>query len=361
MTVDLYHDIYTSEAFTKTQCIWHENVMMDLFRSQLISLGYSPANDSRKVWRRGDQTVVVCLADDFATCGPMDRILPMAQMFDSKTVVITDNHVNSPTQYQVLQLPHSYFGIYNYKPAIVDWSPERRFSFAVNRLDNKRLRLFLELVTRTLYPNSRVFDLERDYVNFNCWHWQSSNDSPEVLQQNFKNEFEFVPDQLKNLYAPALAHMTQRMPYRNHSKTLEQLHSHVWMNMVVETYSGDTVIALSEKLFRALVTPVPWIVYGGRLTVAYLRQMGFDVMDDLIAHNYDYALEKDNGEFGDKMVDFVREGHDAVELFRTMPWDQLSHRCQKAARHNQNLLAQMQANWPSDFAQWWPQVIEKIK
>ena len=361
MTVDLYHNIYTSEVFQKTQCIWHENIMMDFFRSQLIGLGYTPANDSRKVWRRGEQTVVICLADDFATCGPMDQILPMAQMFDKKTVVITDNQVNSPTQYQVVQLPQSYFGIYNYVPAITEWTPERRFSFSVNRLDNKRLRLFLELVTRTLHPNSRIFDLERDYVNFNCWHWQSGNDSAEVLQQNFLNEFEFVPDELKNLYSSALKHMTSLMPYCNYTKTLEELHSHVWMNVIAETYSGDTVVALSEKLFRALVTPVPWIVYGGRYTVAYLRQLGFDVLDDLIAHTYDYELEKDTGEFGDKMVDFMREGHDAVEKFKTMPWDILSQRCQRAAQHNQILLAQMQTNWPIDFAKWLPGVIEKIK
>ena len=361
MTVDLYHNIYTSEVFQKTQCIWHENIMMDFFRSQLIGLGYTPANDSRKVWRKGEQTVVICLADDFATCGPMDQILPMAQMFDKKTVVITDNQVNSPTQYQVVQLPQSYFGIYNYVPAITEWTPERRFSFSVNRLDNKRLRLFLELVTRTLHPNSRIFDLERDYVNFNCWHWQSSNDSAEVLQQNFINEFEFVPDELKNLYSSALKHMTSLMPYCNYTKTLEELHSHVWMNVIAETYSGDTVVALSEKLFRALVTPVPCIVYGGRYTVAYLRQLGFDVLDDLIAHTYDYELEKDTGEFGDKMVDFMREGHDAVEKFKTMPWDILSQRCQRAAQHNQILLAQMQTNWPIDFAKWLPGVIEKIK
>jgi len=361
MTIDLYHDIYTSEVFQNTQCIWHENIVMDFFRSQLISLGYTPVNDSRKVWRRGDRTVVVCLADDFATCGPMDQILPMAQMFDSKTIVITDNLVNSPTQYQVVQLPESYFGIYNYVPSITEWTPERRFSFSVNRLDNKRLRLFLELVTRTLYPNSHVFDLQRDYVNFNCWHWQSSNDSSEILQQNFIDEFEFVPDGLKDLYSPALEHMTELMPYCNYTKTLEELHSHVWMNVIAETYSGDTVVALSEKLFRALVTPVPWIVYGGRYTVAYLRQMGFDVLDDLIAHTYDYELEKDTGEFGDKMVDFIREGHDAVEKFKTMPWDTLSQRCQQAAQHNQKLLAQMQTNWPTDFAKWLPAVIDHIK
>ena len=181
------------------------------------------------------------------------------------------------------------------------------------------------------------------------------------MLQNFLNEFEFVPDELKDLYSPALKHMTALMPYRNYNKTLDELHSQVWMNMVVETYSGDTVIALSEKLFRALVTPVPWIVYGGRYTVAYLRQMGFDVLDELVAHNYDYALEKDTGEFGDKMVDFVREGHDAVERFKTMPWNELCQRCKQAAQHNQNLLAQMQTNWPGDFAKWLPGVVDKIK
>lgn len=369
MTVDLYHDIYTSEAFQQTQCIWHENVMMDFFRSQLISLGYSPANDSKKVWRRGEQTVVVCLADDFATCGPMDQILPMAQMFDRKTVVITDNQVNSPTQYQVLQLPQSYFGIYNYTPSITDWSPERRFSFSVNRIDTKRMMLFLELTTRATKPDPDpmhkdwpvLLDLDRDLVNFNCWSWDSSNNSAEALQQNFTNALEYVPDNLKKMYQKTHKEMLPKMPYRNHNKSFEELHSHVWMNMVVETYSGDTVIALSEKLFRALVTPVPWIVYGGRYTVAYLRQMGFDVLDDLVAHNYDYQLERDTGEFGDKMVDFVRNGDESVTAMKKQSFDQIKQRCQQAATHNQQLLASMKQNWPLDFARWWPGVLEKIK
>jgi hypothetical protein len=61
------------------------------------------------------------------------------------------------------------------------------------------------------------------------------------------------------------------------------------------------------------------------------------------------------------MVDFIFEGHDAVEKFKAMPWPELSQRCEQAAQHNQTLLAQMQSNWPIDFANWWPSVIEKIK
>jgi len=364
---DSYHDIYTSEVFQKTQCIWHENTTLDFFRSLLINLGYTPVGNSRKVWRRADKTVAVCLADDITTCGPMDNTPPVAQLFDPNTVVITDNQVNCPTQYQVAQLPQSYFGIYNYVPAIAEWKPQRRFSFSVNRIDAKRMMLFLELTSRTVklnpidptYPN--LLDLDRDLVNFNCWSWSSGNDSQQALQQNFSETMQSIPDTFQMYYQKIHDELLPLMPYRNHTKTLEEIYSHVWMNMIVETYSGDTVIALSEKLFRALVTPVPWVVYCGRYTVAYLRQLGFDVMDDLVNHDYDYQLEKQTREFGDKMVDFVNNANQTVDQFKTLPWHELSQRCQTAAKHNQKLLAQMQANWPADFANWLPSVIEKIK
>ena len=364
---DLYHDIYTSEVFQKTQCIWHENTTMDFFRSLLINLGYVPASDSRKVWRRGNQTVVVCLADDITTCGPRDTILPVAQLFDSNTVVITDNQINCPTQYQVAQLPQSYFGIYNYVPAISNWTPERRFSFSVNRIDSKRMTLFLELTFVTVKVNPidptypHLLDLDRDLVNFNCWSWNSTNDSTEALQKNFVEAWRSIPDAYRKTYLKVYKELTPLMPYRNHTKSLEEIYSHAWLNMIAETYSGDTVIALSEKLFRALVTPVPWVVYCGRYTVAYLRQLGFDVMDDLVDHKYDYQLEKDNRQYGDKVVDFVNSADSAVAKFKAMPWAELNQRCQAAAAHNQQLLAHMQVSWPADFAQWLPGVIEKIK
>jgi hypothetical protein len=33
----------------------------------------------------------------------------------------------------------------------------------------------------------------------------------------------------------------------------------------------------------------------------------------------------------------------------------------KAATHNQQLLAQMQRQWPGDFAQWLPEAIAKLQ
>jgi len=72
-------------------------------------------------------------------------------------------------------------------------------------------------------------------------------------------------------------------------------------------------------------------------------------------------LEKQTGEFGDRMVDFVRDGHESVEAMKQLPFEQVQLRGQQAANNNQQLLQQMKQAWPADFAQWWPQVIEKIK
>jgi hypothetical protein len=367
---DLYHYIYDGEIFQKTSCIWHENAMMDFFRSVLINLGYTPLNEIKKVWQRGNQTVVICLADDFYTCRPFGLDPPLTDMFDRNTVVITDNKVLWPTTYQVIQLPESYFGIYNYQPQQQEWQPERRFNFGVNRLDNKRMILFLELISRTTKPDPRnvgelmypvLFDLDRDFIKFNCWNWNSSNDSVEAFRANFKHGFEMLPLNLQKLYQKAYDHMASLMPYLNHTFDFDQSQLKAWMNIVIETYSGESVIALSEKTFRALVTPAPWAIYSSRHTVAYLKSLGFDVLKDVFSHAYDSVLENNTGEFGDKFVDFYHLASNIVDQLKSKDFATINQRCQAAATHNQKLLAQMQANWPADFAKWLPGVIEKIK
>jgi len=266
-------------------------------------------------------------------------------------------------------LPDSYFGIYSYQPELTAWTPNRRFNFSVNRLDAKRLILFLELTTRATKPDPDpmhkdwpvLLDLDRDLVNFNCWAWASTNDSPEAFQQSFTKEFHYIPKNLQTVYRKTFEQMTPLMPYRNHDYSVEQAHVHAWLNMVIETYSSDTCIALSEKTFRALVTPVPFMVYAGRYTTARLTQMGFDLMPDLVNHRADFNLEKQTGEFGDRLVDFVRDGDESVAAIKTQSFEQTKQRCQQAANHNQQLLAKMKSAWAVDFAQWWPQVLEKIK
>jgi hypothetical protein len=81
----------------------------------------------------------------------------------------------------------------------------------------------------------------------------------------------------------------------------------------------------------------------------------------LVNHRTDFNLEQQTGEFGDRMVDFVRDAHESVEAMKQLPFKQVQQRCQAAADHNQKRLAKMKQDWPADFAQWWAQVVEQIK
>lgn len=354
--VDLYHKIYDGEIFKKSNCIWHENTLLDFFRSTLVNLGYQSVHASNKVWSRGDQTVVVCLVDDFSTCSD-NYSTSLPYLFDRNTVVITDNRVNVPTQYQVCQLPESFFGIYQHRPANTAWDPQRRFNFAVNRMDAKRLLLFLEMQMRAA---SMADPDTLDYANFNCWSWDGDNNSTQGLIENFKRQYQNLEQQYHTVYDETYQSLLNKMPYRNHTLDHEQAHVAAWLNIVMETYSSDTTVALSEKLFRAMCLPVPWMVYSGKHTVAYLNSLGFDVMRDLVEHRYDNMIENKTAAYGDKMVDFVFEGADAVAAMQSQNFEGLKHRCATAAAHNQQLLQKMAQQWPADFAAWLPKVIETI-
>lgn len=354
--VDLYHNIYTGEIFQQSNCIWHENILMDFFRSTLINFGYHSVSDSNKVYQRGNRRVVICLVDDFSTCST-EYSTALPYLFDKETVVITDNHITVPTQYQVLQLPQSFFGIYQHRPVNSLWNPQRRFNFSVNRLDTKRMLLMLEIWNRCKhYKKAQTLD----FVNFNCWSWGGDNNTEVGLKLNFQQQWNNLDLEHQEIYQEAYQDLEPLMPWRNHDLSHEQSHVSAWLNVVMETYSSDTTVALSEKIFRALCLPAPWIVYSGRHTVAYLHSLGFDVMRDVIEHQYDSLMENKNTVYGDKMIDFVFEGTDFVDV-NQHKLTELQQRCQQAASFNQNLLKNMSQQWPEDFARWFPSVVNSIK
>lgn len=353
----LYHNIYDGEIFQKSRCIWHENTLMDFFRSSLSSLGYSPINQFNKVWKKDKKTVAICLVDDFSTCGT-DMSTTFPYIFDKDTVVITDNYLTVPTQYKVFQVPPSFFGIYKHNPADLEWKPTRRFNFSVNRLDTKRLLVFLEIWNRCMLMEAPV---DLDYVNFNCWSWSGDNASIDGLKQNFEQHWVQLEEQFHGVYQHVYDDLIDKIPFRNHDLSHEQSHVSAWMNVVIETYSSDANIALSEKTFRSLCLPVPCILYSGKHTIAYLTSLGFDLLRDLVEHRYDGMIENKTAEYGDKMVDFIFDGADAVAALETQEFSAVKNRCLEAASNNRQILDVMARRWPSDFAAWWPSVVKEIE
>jgi hypothetical protein len=93
---------------------------------------------------------------------------------------------------------------------------------------------------------------------------------------------------------------------------------------------------------------VPWTVYSGRYTIAYLEKLGFDCLRDIIDHgHYDGLKEVEN-----KIGEFTWTSLKTIEHLKSMNFDTLKERCTVAAYHNQKLLEQMKQQWSMDFVNW---------
>lgn len=326
--------IHHGEIWHTSQCLRHEVAAVAKIYSQLTKQQYQNKNiisQTRSIWQREHHQVVVSLVDDAWDCAE-DRGQDTPYLFDATTTVITDNWINTPTVYQVARLPNSFYGIYSYTPADQTWSPDRDYTFAVNRVDLKRMRILLNLY--------RYVGLHRGYVNFNCEARDNATLSP---QQAFLEQL--VHAETKEL--PTFHIMAGMMPIKNYTINHDQTYTRSWLNIIVETYSSDNVISFSEKIFRCLVTPVPWVAYCGRYTIAKLRCLGFDVLSDIVDHNYDHVVEAQH-----KTATFVNTAHTTIDCLKQQDWSQLAARCQAAATHNQQLLAKMKSTWTTDFEVW---------
>lgn len=354
-----YQITYDSEIFQKSQCITKENHLYDFVTDNLLALGYTALDDSRKKWMRDNKKVVVCLVDDISSCADyQDRSVGM--MFDRNTVVITDNHINVPTQYRVCRLPHSFYGIYAYEPTAYHWRPERRFAMPIRRIDTDRLRIFLETI-----KSVQQFPIPEsaDWISFDCWDRAGKNDTDQDRRDNFAAATEQLAEDEHNNYSGLLHHYQQQMPFRNYSEPLEQIVYKAWLHVVVETYNGDDIIALSEKTFRALVTPTPFMLYAGRGALCHLSNIGFDIVDDMVRPLYDMYKRTGTGTEGDKHVEFVWEAalisNDMTACTPEKMYE-IQERCRAAGQHNQDLLRDLASRWPKDFARWWSNTVEII-
>jgi hypothetical protein len=330
-----YQEIYQGEIFVKSQCIELENSLMDFFQRNLLMLNYQPVDLSKKIWRRDNKTVIVCLVDDISTCS--DNMLNVSELFDSNTVVITDNKINVDTDYQVLKLPDSFFGIYYYSPENINFAPKKDINLSVNRINPERLSILFELL--------EYYDLDEMNINFNCFMHEKKLDQNSLIE-NFNLNWEYIKS---FKYSSHYSTLAQAMPINNHNKSLENSSLDSYLNLVPETYINTNIVAISEKIFRSLLTPVPWTVYSSPQTLAFLKSLDFDTMDDIINHGTHVSVRN-----------YVSNAIKTIEQLKKIDIDKLTNRCLRAAQHNQHLLKTMRQQWPSDFAEWWSSNIKYV-
>jgi len=345
---DQFYQIHRGEIFEKSQCMTHEHALADFFSSVLTMLGYTTVDPARRRWQRDNKTVVVCLADDFNICSSNIFTLP-SKWFDNNTFIITDNFITCDTEYTVHQLPNSYFGVFSYTPLLQNFAPQRDLNFSVNRLDHQRELMLLEFLNQSN---------NNHWINFNAWDPCGPNNTTQDCANNFLKYWNDLK-QAHPLLNELAQNAAQQLPIRNHTMSIEQAHVSAYVNMVIETYAGDTTITFSEKIFRALCTPAPWTLFACKGAVDYLKKLGFDVLEDLIDHSYNQVpQDPPNGIV--KIQAFTTASIAHAEKLKLIELDVLQKRCVVAAQHNQTLLSNMRLQWAQDFANWLQPVVADL-
>jgi hypothetical protein len=231
-------------------------------------------------------------------------------------LIVTDNIPTRAVCGKTLPLYPEYWHVYHYEPVYQTRPAIYGYNCFMNRISEDRAQTFQELERRGL--------LSKGLVSFN-------NLRP------------------GNTISTAQDLLDYGDPYNNLTDSLEQSIIDSNISMVLETYISDDHITFSEKIFRALQLPRPWLLYCSPQAVNYLRHYGFDVLDDYVDHSYD--LETSHC---DKLLIIINQ----LEQFVDQQYDYNDYaRFEQAAEHNRNLLLTFAQGWPVKF----DHVLDEIK
>jgi hypothetical protein len=259
-------------------------------------------------------------------------------------VLLTNNYilpsVLPETHYE--KLPNSWYGVYVGDLPIESGNVIKNFNCFINRMDLFRQSWLYQLVRHDLFNQGFVsFNMDIAYV-----HNRQNKTPMELFEENYH--------QSMTIFAPEHEWVKKIIPYRNFDSNLS-LNTVIMQSkfsIVIETlFDSKCTITFSEKIFRCLKLPRPWVVFSVTNGVKYLRDMGFDVLDDIVDHSYD-SVEKDI----DRQVKILVEVKNLCQLIIT---DKLQTRLNLAAKKNQQLLQVLSKDFYQDIVVAQKNIIEK--
>jgi len=258
--------------------------------------------------------------------------------------IISDNIPLRPIAGNDISLYPEHMHVYRYDPVYIDREPTWTYNCFMNRISGDRSLIFYELIRRNL--------LSSGLVSFNCFR-PGNNRKVEDIKDYSEENYDWQY-QTADLIRYSVEHELGRelIPYNNietNNLELEQCIIDSCVSLILETYISDDHTVFSEKIFRSMQLPRPWMLYSSPGAVSYLRDNGFDVLDDYVDHSYDNKLEH-----------FVRLLCiiDQLETFKKIKYSAVDYlRFNQAAQHNKNLLDKFESKWPDKFAN----VVRQIK
>lgn len=240
-------------------------------------------------------------------------------------IIVTDNQFNTPRD-DIVNLAPEFWAIYRMPYEVYSSNvPTRQFNCLMNRVSGERLVMLYKLAERRM--------LDQGIVSFNCLY----HDRDPSLDQRQRNFTQAHREHVAPRWDTLMDQLRDRMPLLLDSNDPDQAAQDSVVTIVVESYVSDDVIAVSEKIFRALQTPRAWLLLCSPNTVQCLRRAGFDVLDDLVDHSYDQVQDME------QRMDMI------LDQTNTISHD--VDRCQQAVAHNRQRLAELSRQWPARLSQ----------
>jgi hypothetical protein len=238
---------------------------------------------------------------------------------DESSMVITDNYPLRPIAGKLVSVLPEFWSIWRFEPQYQPRPSQHGFNCFMNRARGDRSQVYYELIKRNI--------LDQGLVSFNY--------TVDEYQEQYQSA---------NLDRYAQEHDQGQVPYNTVEArgTLEQCIIDSNVSLILETYIANDHIVFSEKIFRALQLPRPWLLYCSPGSVKLLTSHGFDVLADYVDTGYDQITSHQ-----DRLLAIL----DQLETFIDRKYtDQDYTRFELAAKHNQTLLDKFASQWPDRFA-----------
>jgi hypothetical protein len=237
--------------------------------------GTHPGNQLTAI--KNDKTLVIIFGDSL----DQDQVIN----FD---YVITDAVYDFVPNATTIHINPEIYGLHTTSSGpYVDKLPTKLFNCFISAADAYRQCWFYNFVRRGYLDQANIsFLLNNRVEEF------SENRTANKIQEYTTNKLSNINDIFNHEHQLMLDHV----PYKNFSVSLEDAIIDSKASLVLETsFACPGQIYFTEKTFRAAMLPRPFFVVarqGNKSRISYLREIGFDVYDDVIDHSsYDYIKD----------------------------------------------------------------------
>jgi hypothetical protein len=233
---------------------------------------------------------------------------------------------------------------FDYPPNTI--SIQKDFNCFINRFDIFRQSWIYQLIRRGLF--------DQGFISFNGDMDANRIPSVEYNGLSPQEAFELSFQQFNSIFVEEHEFIKNQIPYKNFEDTgdLTSVILASKFSIVLETsFHDNRTITYSEKIFRCLQLPRSWVLFSTQYAVENLRQLGFDVLDEIVDHSYDTIADPVK-----RQIAILDECEKLVAI--NVP-DILS-RCQQAVEHNKSVLKSMNDVWEINIMEDFKQAQQRL-